>query len=135
MAAITANGTTLSVGGSVSDVMRIGGPNVSAATIDTTSLGSVHRTFLGGIIDSGEMSFDICYDPRDNTTIEDLFDDSATAIPAATTCVITFGDTPASTWTFSAVLTGFDLGVEMDDKVTASISMKVTGSIAIAGGS
>jgi len=130
MAAITANGTTLSVGGAVADVLRISGPNVSAATIDTTSLGSVHRSFVGGIIDSGEMSFDISYDPNSNTVIENLFDNSASAIPAATACVITFSD--SSTWTFSAVLSGFDLGVEMDDKVTASISMKATGAITIA---
>tara|TARA_Y100000310_G_scaffold278682_1_gene297317 strand:- start:2033 stop:2431 length:399 start_codon:yes stop_codon:yes gene_type:complete len=130
MAAITANGTTLSVGGSVSDVLRISGPSVSAATIDTTSLGSVHRSFVGGIIDSGEMTFDISYDPNDNTVIENLFDNSASTIPAATNCEITFSD--SSTWNFNAVLTGFDVGVEMDDKVTASISMKATGAITIA---
>jgi hypothetical protein len=132
MAAITANGTTLSVGGSVSDVLRISGPNVSAATIDTTSLGSVHRSYVGGIIDSGEMTFDISYDPTDNATIENLFDDTAASagIPAATNCEITFSDD--ATWNFNAVLTGFDVGVEMDDKVTASITMKATGYITIA---
>lgn len=130
MGAITANGTTLSVGELVADLLRISGPNVSAATIDTTSLGSIHRTFVGGIVDSGEMTFDICYNPMANGTLENLFDADASSIPAATACEITFSD--SATWNFNAVLTGFDLGVEMDDKVTASISMKATGAITIA---
>tara|TARA_Y100000310_G_scaffold281363_1_gene301792 strand:+ start:536 stop:934 length:399 start_codon:yes stop_codon:yes gene_type:complete len=130
VAAITANGTTLSVEGSISDVLRISGPNVSAATIDTTSLASIHRTFLGGIIDSGEFSFDISYDPMTPTTIENLFDADAASIPDSSTCVITFSD--SSTWQFEAFLTGFSPSVEMDDKVTASVSMKVTSTIAIA---
>ena len=62
--AILSNGTTFSYdGGAVADVLSISTPSVTTATIDTTGIESVHRTFLAGTIDSGEMTLEIMYDP------------------------------------------------------------------------
>ena len=132
--AITSNGTTFSYNSvAIGDVLSISSPSVTVATIDTTGIADVFRTFLGGTIDSGEMSLEIMYDPNSTagTALEAEWESTASAAPTAKACVITFSD--SSTYTFNAVLSGFSASVAIDDKVTASVSLKVSGSIVIAG--
>ena len=80
--AITGQGTTLTWNGSIADVVSITAPSVSIATLDTTNIASIHRTFIAGTIDSGEMTVEIMYDPASDTDIEDAWDNTATAAPA-----------------------------------------------------
>ena len=132
--AITSNGTTFSYNSvAIGDVLSISSPSVTVATIDTTGIADVFRTFLGGTIDSGELSLEIMYDPNGTAgaALEAEWESTASAAPTAKTCVITFSD--SSTYTFSAILTGFSASVAIDDKVTASVSLKVSGSITVAG--
>ena len=132
--AITGNGTTFSYNSvAIGDIVSISAPSVSVATIDTTSVASVYRTFLGGTIDSGEMGLEIMYDPNSTAgaALEAEWEATASAAPVERACVITFSD--SSTYTFNAILTAFSASVAIDDKVTASVSLKVSGSITIAG--
>jgi len=128
--AITSQGTTFSYGGLISDIVSISGPGVSVATVDTTNIASIHRTFMAGTIDSGELSMEINYDPMTPTGMEDAFDNSATTAPPAVACEITFSDN--STWNFSGFITGFSPSMAIDDRVTASITVKCTSSITVA---
>ena len=130
MAAITSNGTTVTWNGTIADVVSISAPSVSIATIDTTDLESVHRTFLGGTIDSGEVTLEIMYDPKSDTDIEDAWDDSASAAPVESNMVITFTD--SSTYTFAAIMTGFSVSVATDAAVTASATFKISGAVTVA---
>tara|TARA_Y100001951_G_C11255413_1_gene249050 strand:+ start:75 stop:470 length:396 start_codon:yes stop_codon:yes gene_type:complete len=130
MAAITSNGTTVTWNGAIADVVSITAPSVTVATIDTTNIASVHRTFLGGTIDSGEVSLEIMYDPNSDTDIEDAWDVTATAAPVASDMVITFSD--SSTYTFSAIMTGFSVTVATDAAVTASATFKISGAVTVA---
>jgi len=129
--AITSNGTTFSYdGGAVADVLSISAPSVSVATIDTTNLGAVHRTFIAGTIDSGEVSLEIMYDPMSDTDIEDSWDNTATTAPVYKECIVTFSD--SATYTFDAIITAFSTSVAIDDKVTASLTLKITGAVTVA---
>ena len=131
--AITANGTTFSYdGGAVADVLSISTPSVSTATIDTTNLGSVHRTYIAGTIDSGEMTLELMYDPMSDTDIEDAWDNTASAAPVEKACIITFADSGTATFTFNAILVGFSANVAIDEKVTATITLRVSGAITVA---
>ena len=130
MAAITANGTTVTWNGSIADVVSITAPSVTVATIDTTNIAAVHRTFLGGTIDSGEVSLEIMYDPKSDTDIEDAWDNTATAAPVESDMVITFTD--SSTYTFKAIMTGFSVTLATDAAVTASCTFKISGSVTTA---
>ena len=130
MAAITSNGTTVTWNGTIADVVSISAPSVSVATIDTTDLESVHRTFLGGTIDSGEVTLEIMYDPKSDTDIEDAWDDSASAAPVESNMVITFTD--SSTYTFAAIMTGFSVSIATDAAVTASATFKISGAVTVA---
>ena len=130
MAAITSNGTTVTWNDAIADVVSISAPSVSVATIDTTDLESVHRTFLGGTIDSGEVTLEIMYDPKSDTDIEDAWDNTATAAPVESNMVITFTD--SSTYTFAAIMTGFSGSVATDAAVTASATFKISGAVTVA---
>ena len=131
--AITGNGTTFTYdGGLVADVLSISTPSVSAATIDTTNIGSIHRTFIAGTIDSGEMTLEIMYDPNSDTDLEDPWDNTATAAPVEKPCIITFADSGTATFTFQAILVSFSASVAIDDRVTASITLRVSGPITVA---
>jgi len=58
--AITTNGATFTYNSEViGELVSISGPSVSVATIDTTTLDDVHRTFVGGTIDGGEISIEV----------------------------------------------------------------------------
>ena len=134
--AINTTGTTFTYDSEViGEVVTISAPSISVATIDTTTLDSIHRTFMGGSIDSGEVSLEIMIDPAstDAAKFESEFDTDATAAPTAKACVITFpAAATATTYSFSAILTGFDMSIAQDEKITANITLKVTGAVTVA---
>ena len=126
MAAITANTTTISIdGGStdIADVTSISPISLSLATLDTSNLDSTWRTFIGGIKDGGECTFEINYDPvsASHVTIEAAIDGTAKSIK------VTFSDGKAMD--FSAVITSYSVTAAMDSVVTASLGMKITDAI------
>ena len=129
MAAITSNGTTVSWNGTIADVVSITAPSVTVATIDTTNIASVHRTFLAGTIDSGEVTLEIMYDPKSDTDIEDAWDNTASAAPVESNMVITFTD--SSTYTFAAIMTGWSVTLATDAAVTASATFKISGAVTV----
>tara|TARA_R100001530_G_scaffold60237_1_gene43529 strand:+ start:308 stop:715 length:408 start_codon:yes stop_codon:yes gene_type:complete len=134
--AVNTTGTTFTYNTEViGDIVSISAPSISVATIDTTTLDSIHRSFMGGTIDSGEVSLEVMIDPggTDAQKFEDELDASATTAPVLRTCVITFpSGATGSTYTFSAVLTGFDLSIAQDEKFVASITLKVSGAVTVA---
>jgi len=133
--AITASGTTFTYNGQlIGDVVSITAPAVSVATIDTTNLSSIHKTFMAGTIDSGEVSLEIMIDPGSVAAdeFENEWSDVATAAPTAKDCIITFpGAATATTYTFTAILTAFDMSAAIDDKLTASITLKISGVVTV----
>ena len=133
MAAILSNGTTFTYdGGAVTEVLSISTPSVTTATIDTTGIESVHRTFLAGTIDSGEMTLEIMYDPNADLDIETPWSAAATGAPAEKDCVITFPDAGYSTFSFKGIIVGFSSSVAIDEKITASVTIRVSGAITVA---
>ena len=134
--AITTNGATFTYNTEVvGELVSISGPSISVATIDTTTLDDVHRTFVGGTIDGGELSIEVLIDPMgtDAQKFEDEWDATASAAPTAKACIITFPSAAtASTYTFSAVVTGFSLDLPMDDSIRATITLKISGAVTIA---
>ena len=124
MGAVTANGTTITVDSQlIGDVLSISPVSVSVATIDSTDLDSTWRTFIGGIKDGGECSFEIAYDPS-GTDHQALETDIVGASKAVS---IAWSD--STTCTFSAIITSFSPTASLDDKLTCSIGMKITGAV------
>lgn len=130
MAGIDAFGTQLLRGDggtpeiftAIANVTSISGPGLSRETIDVTAHDSPDgwMEFLGGLKDAGEVSADINYDPSKHDTLVADFDDDE---PRNYQLVFPDG----TTWSFAAILTGFEPEAPYDDKLAASLTFKVTG--------
>lgn len=125
--ALDAFGTTLSrdtgdgVFEPIASVTALTPPGFSRETLDVTSHDSEDgwMEFLGGLKDPGEVSCDVNYDPVDHDKLIDGFDDD---LPVD--YEIAFPD--GTVWSFGAILTGFEADAPYDDKLTASLTWKVT---------
>ena len=124
MGAVTANGTTVSVGGTaIGNLISVSPTSMSVATIDSTDMGSTWRTFIGGLKDGGECTFEIAYDPSlaSHTALEGYIDGDNYVI------LITWSD--ETTCTFNAIITSFSPSAAIDDKLTCSVGLKITGEV------
>jgi len=130
MPAITGNGTVFSWNSAdIGLVQSVSGPSASVATIDTTDISGSAKTFIAGMIDGGEVSLEVSYDGD----ADENHDDMTTDFNAGTAqdWLITFSDT--SSITASGIITSFSTSASIDDKVTASFSIKVSGALTFAG--
>ncbi|MET0419010.1 MAG: phage tail tube protein [Actinoplanes sp.] len=122
-------GTTYEV---IANVTSIGGPERTRETIDVTAHDSPGgwMEFIGGLKDGGEISCDINYDPAEAThDIDDDFDDS---VPRNWQIVILPGDDDEHTWSFKAILTTLGDEFPYDDKMSRSLTLKVSGKPTLA---
>lgn len=125
-------GTTLTVGSTaVGGLTSISGVEVSADTIDVTTLDSAdgYREFISGLIDGGEVSAE--------GYLSDLGTNEATLTGLiggeAQSCDITFAN--GAKWAFDAIVTGFSTSADLEDPLSFSITLKVTGKPTLTAGS
>jgi len=142
MTAISSFGTLLKIGDgaptevftTIAEVMDISGPSQTMATAETTSQTSANkaRTFIGTVLDGGEVTFDINYEPagatHDQTTglIKDQTDLTVRNFE------LVFPDPATTTWSFAALVTNFEPTAPVDGALTASVTLKVSGLPSIA---
>ena len=103
------------------EVTNLSAPNMSRNAVDVTHSASPSSTreFIAGLIDSGEFSVDINFIPATSDVV-------ITAIQAArATWQILFPNDIA--WTFEAFCTGYNPTAPLDDKMTASVTFKISG--------
>lgn len=112
----------------VAEINSISGPNKSRSTIDVTSLDSTggYREFIGGFRDGGEVVLGMNF-------TRDTYDDFNVDFEASSlqTYDIIFPDSSNTTFSFSGLVTSLGSSVPMDDKVTADVTIKVSGSITL----
>lgn len=132
MAEHIAKGTILSKssggGGSYVDIaaiMNITPPNQQRDALETTKHNDADRfrTFIPGLVDPGEVSLVVLYDPSDATHGFQAELGSATVASYR----ITFPTTVAYTLTFDAFLTSFEPTGEVDGLLTANVTYKISG--------
>lgn len=129
MAGIDAFGTTLSRGDGadpeefepIANITSLDPPGISRETLDVTAHDSPngYMEFLGGLKDPGEVSVDANYDPSEHDKLVADFEEDEPI-----NYEIAFPD--GTVWTFGAILTNFEPEAPYDDKLTASITLKVT---------
>ena len=120
----------------IGEINSIGMPSISRDTIDATHSESPDkwREFIAGLKDGGEVSAELNFVPGSagTTLLLGQLDNDAPSV-----CKITLPMfTPAYVWTFDAFLTGFDPGdAPVGDKMTATVTFKITGKPTLAAGS
>jgi len=109
----------------IAEVSNITPPSSSIDVIDATHMQSPNgdREFILGLNDPGEASFDMNFVPG---SAADLKIQGVRNARARVRCRVTFPN--GVTWTFSGILTGYEPAVPTEDKMTATVTFKVTGS-------
>lgn len=131
MAGIAAFGTKLRRNGvEIADVTNIGLPGLTREIVDTTHHNSPDRwrEFIKIVKDGGEVTLDLNYNPTVAThsvatgLLADFVDDTSNA-----TYDIVFPNAAGTVWSFPGIVTSFSGGAPIDDKLTASVTIKVAG--------
>jgi len=108
----------------IARVSNISPPSTARETYDVTAHDSpdAWREFIGGLKDGGEVSIDVQYTPSVHDVLLDDYDDDEPR-----NYQVVFPDTDATTWSFAAVMNGFSSQAPVDDKLSATITFKVSG--------
>lgn len=134
MAKYSAYGTALLRGAvEIAQVTSISGPGIALDTVDVTEHdGNGWEELVPTILRSGEITLEIAYDPAEAThknasggLLYDLVSRTSTAY------TLTFPTTPAASWTFNAFVTGFEPSAPVDGALTASVTLKITGTVTL----
>lgn len=109
----------------VAEVYDVTPPNDTVDEIDATHMQSPNRTreFIPGLIDPGEASFEMNFVPGSPS---DMKISVLKISGARVKCRVTFPN--AVKWVFSAWVSGYEPAVPTDDKMTATVTWRVTGS-------
>lgn len=116
----------------MSEVISITPPSAKLDQVDVTHMTSPNRNreFISGLNDPGECSFDMNFVPG-GASDDRLF--ALLTLPVGATraraCRISFPN--GVTWSFTGELTGYEPTVPVDDKMTATVTFKVSGAISV----
>ena len=120
---------------SILGIKSISGPDISRDTHDVTDMDSAQfREFIGGLVDAGEISFDANFLPRDTT--QNQSDDGFMAEFDKGSCdsrgnwriVLPGCDGDADAiWEFAGIVSGQSIELPMDDVMSFSGTIKVSG--------
>ncbi len=118
----------------IAEVVSFSGPSLGADTEDVTHHESVgaYREKVVTLLDAGQVTFDLNFLPAEathnnvdglleryeNRTVEDFR--------------ITWPDTGATVWLFTAFVVGFEPDDPVDGKLAASVTLEITGQPTLA---
>lgn len=109
--------------GFAAEILDVSLGGTSRKSIDTSHMGTTTAmTFTpGDLADRGEMTIELAFIPKTKPPIN----------AAAGDTVITFADSSASVWTFTGFMTGFEFGAPLEERMTATATVKVSGTIVV----
>lgn len=110
----------------ITEVSTISGPGGSAAVIDVTDLSSTSREKRMGLSDEGQISFTINYIP---TNTQHALLRTTRAARTLTNFQLVFTDSPVTTWSFAAYVTGLAIENAVDGVTQANVTLEISGSI------
>lgn len=119
------SGVTWQSGGEINDITP---PSNSVDLVEATHMQSPNgdKEFILGLNDPGECSFTLNFVPGSTA---DLMYQSVKAARVKVKVRITYPN--AVTWTFSGLLTAYQPAVPTADKMTATVTFKVSGSTVV----
>ena len=115
------NGSTYDL---IGEVFHVTPPNEQADDIDVTHYGSTAREFIQGLTNNGEFQAQMNYVPGGAAELAVL---AAKAAGVARSHRITFPN--GKTWTFDAIVKGWQVDPPVDNRMVATLTSKVTGSV------
>jgi hypothetical protein len=117
-------GTVLSTSGYKITGVNHGG--MSRAVADATHMTSTAKEFVGSAIyDPGELSVEVLFDP----TIKPSADLASVGTAQVVTVYWANGATTVTQWTAFGFATGFEAGAQMEDMMSGTLTIKLSGTI------
>jgi hypothetical protein len=110
----------------VANVRSWSGPSTENPELDITTLSSVAKEFTGGLIDFGELTLELNFDPS-NTTHQQIFADMEASPPTVTGWRITFVN-PTVNYTWNAFVRSFSISGEVDGIIAGSVTLRLSGA-------
>jgi len=118
--------TPIEVFTAVGEVTSFSGPGGSASVIDVTSLASTRKEKRMGLPDEGQLTIELNFDPTDTAQMG-LKADRAARVLRNFELVLT--DASTTTLSFSGYVLNFSISGKVDDKITASCTIEITGEV------
>ena len=129
-------GTTVTFGTSsfTAEIIDLAIGGVSRKSIDVSHMGTAaagaaefgNMPFIAGrLTDAGELAMELHFNPQTIPPI-DLVEETVTI-----TFPLVPGDTTPADYSFTGFFTGFDIGLPLDDKMTASATVKISGNVTV----
>jgi predicted secreted protein len=116
----------------LAEVKSITPPSIDVDQVEVTHMQSPNRfrEYISGLLDGGEASFEMNFIPG-STSDDRLFEllNLPTGVSRRRACRISYPN--GVTWSFNAEVTGYEPDVPFDDAMTATVTLKVTGSITV----
>lgn len=118
----------------VAEVVSIGGPSLSLDTVDVTNHSSPGgwEQVVGTVLRSGEITLELNYDPVGATHRLTTGLLGQMVAKTVRNYKIVFPNVGATTWSLSALVTGFEPSAAHEDKLSASVTLKVSGQPSLA---
>lgn len=118
----------------IAEVTGIDGPNMARDTIEVTSLDSTggYREFIGSFRDGGEVSLEMNF----NRAGWDLFkaDFESSTLRNYQVDMAGSADPDETVMDFAALVTALGASITLDDKVTAPVTLKISGQVVVSSG-
>ena len=123
------NSATPPVFTDVGELVEFGPPGLSRDTVEVTHSRSPDRfkEYIGALIDAGELSFTIQF--SDPSVLDTLIADMRVKTPVPYRYIWPSLDQ----WDFAALITAIEPDTSIEDKMTASVTAKLSGKPGFAG--
>ncbi len=128
-AAVSSQGTKFFRGAvQIGEINNISGPSKSRETIDVTRLedDDGYRRFIASLRDAGEVTLNMNFVRANYNTLNTDYESDDLVEYS-----IELPDDDSTTFTFEGLVTGLPLATAVGDKITADVTIKISGPITV----
>lgn len=125
------NATSPQVWQRIAERINLSGPSMSRDTPDVTHMDSPGgwREFIPGLKDGGEIQIEGNLVPEDPSQNADtgLLNEFESDVRGHWRLVFPLSGSPPVVWEFDAIMSGFETDIPVDDKMTFTATLKISG--------
>lgn len=111
----------------IAEIHQFTGPQQSSKQIQVTSLDSTAQEYIAGLRDGGQVAFDMNYVPSD-VPQQGLLTDLGSGHASNYKLLLTDGATTPTAIAFKAIVISHQIKGQVDDRIMASVSLKISGT-------
>lgn len=110
----------------IGNIVDHDGPSKENPEVDVTDLNSSAKEYIPGLVDNGEITITVNFDPS-NASHDRLLDDLDGRI--SRNYQITWPVSPALNWTFNAFVKSFSQRSGVDQPLQGTVTLRINGAV------